>query len=67
MVFLVVGQMDFFLASSDGRFKLNIGGVIQERYVLNYNRAGNPPFEPTGGEVRIGKHKNTAQYQRSYF
>ena len=26
----------FFLASSDGRFKLKVGGLIQERYMLNY-------------------------------
>ena len=30
----------FFLASGDGRFKLNIGGLIQERYILNYLRVG---------------------------
>ncbi|MDP7004718.1 MAG: porin [Phycisphaerales bacterium] len=31
----------FFLASSDGRFKLNIGGLIQERLIVNYLRVGN--------------------------
>nr|MBC8200437.1 hypothetical protein [Planctomycetota bacterium] len=33
----------FFLASSDGRFKLKIGGLIQERLLLNYQRAGISP------------------------
>lgn len=30
----------FFLASSDGRFKLNIGGLVQERYMQSYVRVG---------------------------
>ena len=30
----------FFLASSDGRFKLTIGGLMQERYVMNHQRDG---------------------------
>ena len=30
----------FFLASSDDRFRLNIGGMIQERYVMSYLRVG---------------------------
>ena len=29
----------FFLASSDGRFKLKIGGLFQERFVQNYLRS----------------------------
>jgi len=29
----------FFLASSDGRFQLKIGGLIQERFVQNYLRS----------------------------
>jgi hypothetical protein len=33
----------FFLASSDGRFKLKIGGLIQERLILNYQRASISP------------------------
>ena len=35
----------FFLASSDGRFKLNIGGLIQERLIVNYLRVGLSPFD----------------------
>ncbi len=31
----------FFIASSDGRFRLNIGGLIQERYIQSYLRVGN--------------------------
>ena len=31
----------FFLASSDGRFRLNIGGLIQERFMLNFLRSDN--------------------------
>ena len=34
----------FFLASSDGRFKLKVGGLIQERYMLNYLRVGTSPM-----------------------
>ncbi len=30
----------FFLASSDGRFKLTIGGLMQERFVQSFLRAG---------------------------
>lgn len=30
----------FFLASSDGRFKLTIGGLMQERYLMNHQRDG---------------------------
>ena len=30
----------FFLSSSDGRFKLNIGGLIQERLIVQYLRVG---------------------------
>ena len=30
----------FFIASSDGRFRLNIGGLIQERYLQSYLRVG---------------------------
>ena len=29
----------FFLASSDGRFKLNIGGLMQQRFFQNYVRS----------------------------
>ena len=54
----------FFLASSDGRFKLKIGGLIQERYLLNYQRVGvNPLFdrwrgglENTRTRLNIGGH-----------
>ena len=35
----------FFLASSDGRFRLNIGGLVQERYVLSYLRVGLSGFD----------------------
>jgi len=35
----------FFLASSDGRFKLKIGGMIQERYVLSFLRVGLSGFD----------------------
>lgn len=35
----------FFLASSDGRFRLNIGGMIQERYVLSFLRVGLSAFD----------------------
>ena len=31
----------FFIASSDGRFRLNIGGLIQERNIQSYLRVGN--------------------------
>jgi hypothetical protein len=30
----------FFLASSDGRFKLTIGGLMQERFLMNYQKDG---------------------------
>ncbi len=30
----------FFIASSDGRFRLNIGGLVQERYIQSYLRVG---------------------------
>ena len=33
----------FFLASSDGRFKLKIGGLIQERLLLNFQRVATSP------------------------
>ena len=34
----------FFLASSDGRFKLKIGGLLQERVIMGYLRVGTSPF-----------------------
>jgi len=30
----------FFLASSDGRFKLTIGGLMQERFLMSYQKEG---------------------------
>ncbi|MEE2819140.1 MAG: porin [Planctomycetota bacterium] len=34
----------FFIASSDGRFRLNISGLVQERYIMSYQRVG-PGFQ----------------------
>ena len=39
----------FFIASSDGRFKLKVGGLMQERYIMNFLRVGLSPAPDAGG------------------
>jgi hypothetical protein len=42
----------FFIASSDGRFKLKIGGLLQERYITSYLRVGLPTVASGGSNDR---------------
>jgi len=51
----------FFLASSDGRFKLNIGGLLQERFMESYDRSPNSDrwrggFENTRTRLNLSGH-----------
>ena len=52
----------FFLASSDGRFKLNIGGLFQERFVQNFVRSDTTDRWRGG----IEKYANAIEFQWSY-
>ncbi|MDP6693299.1 MAG: porin [Phycisphaerales bacterium] len=49
----------FFLASSDDRFRLKVGGLIQERYILNHRRVPDrwrSGFENTRTRLNISGH-----------
>ena len=49
----------FFIASSDGRFKLKVGGLLQERYVTNHRDAADrwrTGFENTRTRLNISGH-----------
>ncbi len=51
----------FFIASSDGRFKLKVGGLLQERYILNHLRVGLSPApnDPASNDRWRGGFENT--------
>ena len=38
----------FFLASPDGRFRLEVGGMVQTRYMFSHIREGFPPVDDAG-------------------
>jgi hypothetical protein len=42
----------FFIASSDGRFKLKVGGLLQERYIVSFLRVGLPTVASGGSNDR---------------
>jgi hypothetical protein len=62
---LMAGWRDgFFLASADGRFKLNISGQVQFRFLYNYHDQTPGAFEQPANVVE-GKHKRGFENTRT--